>query len=102
MKLIEETVMEKAAQELMVLKLNFGTKLGEREKGAAKRRCDTGNISSTALHTDSTVSAGAAEGLNRLQEPEQGNANNLSASSSREAHALPFGAEWSQNPGFQF
>lgn len=33
MKLIEETVMEKAAQKLMALKPNFGTKLREREKG---------------------------------------------------------------------
>lgn len=30
---------------------------------------------------------------NRLQEPKQGNANNLNTSCKREAHARPFGAE---------
>lgn len=65
MKLIEKTVMEKVAIKVMVLKLNFGARLDEREKGLQQGNM-TLKTSSTVLLTDSMVSSGVAKGLEQI------------------------------------
>ena len=82
----------------MVLKLNFGTNLGEREKGLQWRDVTLETYLAQCCLQTVWLALDWQRDWNRLQEPEQGNANNLSASCDREAHALPFGAEWSQIP----
>lgn len=83
----------------MVLELNFGTNLGKREKGL-----QWGDVTLQAWCCLQTVWLALEwqRDWNRLHESEERNTNNLSTSCNYEAHALPFGAEWSQIPDFQF
>lgn len=87
--------MEKAAREVMVLKLNFGTNPSKKEKGLQRVTMLEMYLAQCCIQTV-WLALERQRDWNRLQVPKQGSANNLNASCKREAHALPFGAEWSQ------
>jgi len=94
--------MGKAARKVIVLKLNFGTNLGEREKGLQRGDVTLETHLVWCCLQTVWLAPERQRDWNRLQGPEQGNENNPSASCNREVHALPFGAEWSQIPDLRF
>lgn len=77
----------------MVLKWNFGTNLGEREKGLQWEDVTLETYIAQCCLQTVQLTLEWQRDWNRLQGSEQGNANNLSASCNREAHALPLRAE---------
>lgn len=85
--------MEKAAREVTVLKLNFGTNPSKKEKGLQRRAMMLETYLAQYCIQIVWLALEKQRDWNRLQEPKQRNANNLNASCKREAHALPFGAE---------
>lgn len=86
--------MEKGAREVTVLKLNFGSNPSKKEKGY-KGESSCWKLAQYCIQTV-WLALERQRDWNRLQEPkQQGN-----ASCKHKAHALPFGAEWSQISDF--
>lgn len=83
-----------------MLKLDFGTNPSKKEKRLQRGVMMLETYLAQYCIQTVWLALERQRDWNRLQEPKQGNANNLYASCKHEAHALPFGAEWSQIPDF--